>query len=531
MLHRLVGRAVLADADGVVRPHVHRVDVAERGQARGRPHVVGEHQERRAVGAGEPVHRHRVDDVAHRVLTDAEVQRAAAGASGEVVAAALLGDEGVDALHRGVVRAGEVGRAAPQLGHRGRQRVEHLSGRRARGQRAGLEDRERLVEALGGLLGQDAVEQLGAVGVGLAPRLVAGLPLGLGLGGPVGGVLAGVGHDGVVDGERGVLEAQQLLHRADLVATQLGAVDAVVAGLVGQRPADDRGDLDEVRLVLDRARLLDDVVELGDLLLVRGEAVGEVDVVRVPAVRGVARLDVLGERDLGVALDRDPVVVVEQEQVAQVLGGGQRGRLGGDALLHAAVTGDAVDVVVEDRLARDGARVEHLADTAGAHREADRVGDAGAQRAGGALDALGPAELGVAGGLGVPRAQRLQVGHLEAVAGQEQLGVLRDRAVARGQDEAVAAEPAVVGGVALHDLLVEQVGQRGQRDRGARVAVADLLDGIRGEHARGVDRLAVEVGPGEFRHGRSIPPVGDQASKLLRSEPRAPWPGACPMRL
>ena len=38
---------------------------------------------------------------------------------------------------------------------------------------------------------------------------------------------------------------------------------------------------------------------------------------------------------------------------------------------------------------------------------------------------------------------------------------------------------------------------------------------LRGEHARGVDRLAVEVGPGEFSHGRSIPPVGDQASRTL----------------
>ena len=50
VLDRLVGRAVLAEADGVVGPHVDRVDLHQRGQAHRRTHVVGELQERPAVG-------------------------------------------------------------------------------------------------------------------------------------------------------------------------------------------------------------------------------------------------------------------------------------------------------------------------------------------------------------------------------------------------------------------------------------------------------------------------------------------------
>ena len=111
-----------------------------------------------------------------------------------------------------------------------------------------------------------------------------------------------------------------------------------------------------------------------------------------------------------------------------------------------------------------------------------------------------------------------QVGQLQAVAGQEQLAVLGQRRVAVGQDEPVAADPVRIGRVVAHDPLVEQVGQRRQAHRGAGMAVAGLLHGIRGEQPRGVDRLGVELGPplrgaacDDLRasptrvHGRSVP--------------------------
>ena len=72
---------------------------------------------------------------------------------------------------------------------------------------------------------------------------------------------------------------------------------------------------------------LDRVVQGLDVLLVAGAAVGPVDVLDVPAVRRVAGRDVLGEGDVGVVLDRDLVVVVDQRQVAELLVAGERGRL------------------------------------------------------------------------------------------------------------------------------------------------------------------------------------------------------------
>ena len=174
---------------------------------------------------------------------------------------------------------------------------------------------------------------------------------------------------------------------------------------------------------------------------------------------------------------------------------GQRGRLAGHAFLHAAVTGDDVDVMVERRLARRGVGVEQAAFAAGRHGHADAVGHALPERSGGDLDAGGVPVLGVARSQRLPGPQLLEVGQLEAVAGQEQLAVLGQRGVPVGQDEPVAGDPVRVGRVVAHHPLVEQVGQRGQAHRGAGVAVAGLLHGVGGQQPGGVDGLGVEIGP------------------------------------
>ena len=416
------------------------------------------------------------------------MQRPATGGAGELVAAALGRDERGDTLHRRVVRAGEIGRAAPQFGHDIRQRLQGLPGRRARAHLPGLEDGQGGVQPFGRLAAQTAVEEFGLLGALGAPHLEALVPLAAGLDRTPLGVLARVGDDRVVEGEGLGREAEALLEACDLRAAQLAAVHAVVARLRGQGPADDRGHPDERRPVGDGLGRLDGLVQLLDVLGVRREAVREVDVLGVPPVGGVAGFDVFGEGDLRVALDRDPVVVVDQDEVAQVERGGQRGRLRRHPLLHAPVAGDAVHEAVEDGGAGGGVRVEELPVPAGTHREADSIRHARAERAGRALDAVGVAELGVAGGPALPLAQVLQVLQFQAVARQVELGVLQHRGVPGGQDEPVAADPARVGRVGAHHLLVEHVRDGRQRDRRARVAVASLLDGVRGQDAGEVDR-------------------------------------------
>ena len=68
----------------------------------------------------------------------------------------------------------------------------------------------------------------------------------------------------------------------------------------------------------------------------------------VPAVAHEAGGDVLCEGDARVAFDRDVVVVVDPAEIVEPQMARERRRLAGDALHHAAVAADRVDVVVED---------------------------------------------------------------------------------------------------------------------------------------------------------------------------------------
>ncbi len=73
MLDRLMGGTILAEEDRIVGEDPDARRLHQRRQANGRPHVVGEHQERRPVGAEPAVDGHAVDDRRHPVLPDSEV--------------------------------------------------------------------------------------------------------------------------------------------------------------------------------------------------------------------------------------------------------------------------------------------------------------------------------------------------------------------------------------------------------------------------------------------------------------------------
>jgi hypothetical protein len=72
------------------------------------------------------------------------------------------------------------------------------------------------------------------------------------------------------------------------------------------------------------------------------------DVLHVPAVRLVALAHVLGEGDVGVAVDGDVVVVVERRELAEAPVSRQGRALAGHALHVAPVAHDGVGVVVNN---------------------------------------------------------------------------------------------------------------------------------------------------------------------------------------
>ena len=148
----------------------------------------------------------------------------------------------------------------------------------------------------------------------------------------------------------------------------------------------------------------------------------------MPAVALEALRDVVGVRELGRAVDRDVVVVVDVDEPAEPEVAGERRGLVAHALLEVAVAADREDVVVGD------VGPEALAQVRLGERDADAVGDALAERPGGDLDARGVPVLGVARRARAPLPELLEVVELEPEAGEVEHGV--EEASTRGRSRA-----------------------------------------------------------------------------------------------
>ena len=222
----------------------------------------------------------------------------------------------------------------------------------------------------------------------------------------------------------------------------------------------------------------------------RPRSFASLDVLHVPAQRLVARRAILGERDRRRAVDRDVVVVVEVDELAETERAGDRRRLVRDAFHQIAVGGDAVHAMVDDLVVRP---VVALGEEPLRDPEADAVRVALPERAGRHLDAGGVMHLRMARRLRLPLPEPLQLLEREVVAGEVQRRVLEDAGVTGAEDEAVAVRPLRIRRVVVHHVRVEEVRERRERHRRARMARVRLLHRVHRERPDGVDRKLFDV--------------------------------------
>jgi hypothetical protein len=286
------------------------------------------------------------------------------------------------------------------------------------------------------------------------------------------------------------------LGQPHLLLAERAAVRAVAVLLVGGAVADVAAHADEGWTVGGGAELAKGSVE-------RAEVVGVLDADDVPAVGLEPLANVLAERELRRALDGDLVVVVDPAEVRELQVPGQRGGLAGDALHHAAIARERVDVIVEEL---EAGAVVGLGEPALGDCHADAGRNALAKRASGGLNAGGPAVLGMAGAGAVELAEaldrverhrglaeRLVVGVDRLDAGQVQQRIEQHRGVADREDEAVAVRPDRLLRVEAQVALPEGIGDRREPHRGARVAGVRSLHRVDRQRADGVDRDLVEI--------------------------------------
>ncbi len=274
----------------------------------------------------------------------------------------------------GVVRAGQVGGAAERFGD---DAVDDFEGifRRLAGcnRRLGFSELllvgvDRAGERAGQFASEAAVEFGALLGVGASE---AGFPVLAGLGRSQAGKAPGVEH---VSGDREgfLVPAKCLAGRGDLVGAERRAVNLVGAGLVRSAEADHGLGGDHGRLV----GLLGGFDGSGDRFRIVA-----IDGDRVPV--GCAEAGVLvgrvGQRDR--AVDRDAVVVPEDDQLVELQVAGERDRFLADAFHEAAVACEHVRVVVLQVRTKLGFELLF------GECHADGGSDALAERAGGGLDA------------------------------------------------------------------------------------------------------------------------------------------------
>ncbi|CAI1167777.1 Uncharacterised protein [Serratia liquefaciens] len=312
-----------------------------------------------------------------------------------------------------------------------------------------------------------------------------------------------LGIDVLRDFEGGVFPAQGFAGGGHFGGAQRSTVHVVGTGLVRGAETNHGFAHQQGRLVSDLAGFFNRGLD--------GIRVVAVHVTHhVPAVGFKALGGVVGEPAFHVTVDGDAVVIVERGQFAELEGTGQGTDFVRDAFHHAAVAHKGVGVVVDHVMAR---AVELRGQGAFGNGEADGVGDALAQWAGGGFHAWGVAVFRVARGFGVQLAEVFQLAHRQVVAGEVQQAVNQHGAMAVREDEAVTVSPVRVGRVVVQVVTPQDFGDVRHAHRCTRVAGICFLYGVHAECADGVGKL--------FTRGHVLLQVGlkNQSSFLFSQTP------------
>ena len=189
------------------------------------------------------------------------------------------------------------------------------------------------------------------------------------------------------------------------------------------------------------------------------------------------------------SVDRDRIVVPEDDQPGELQVTGKVDRLVADAFLQAAVAGDHVGEMIDEIGAVAGSK------HALGQRHADGGRDALSKRAGRRLDAKRMAIFGMSGGAAAQLAKALQfLDRHVFVAEQVMQRILQHRAVPGRKHEAVAIRP-----VGRRRIDVDEAAEQHRRDVGhahrhARMAGIGLLDAVHRQCANGVRHVALRDG-------------------------------------
>ncbi len=214
------------------------------------------------------------------------------------------------------------------------------------------------------------------------------------------------------------------------------------------------------------------------------EVVALVHLQHVPAQRPVPTDHVLGEGEIGRAVDRDAVVVVEHVELAEAEMPRQRARLRRHTFHQVAIAGDHPGLVVDDleTFAIESRRQPPFGD-----RHPHRVAHTLSERTGRGLHPGGVAVFRMAGRLGVQLPKVLQLFHRQVVTTQVQQRVDQCRGMATGEHETVAVGPLGICRIVAQKPSPEGVGHGRLAHGRSRMTTLRGLHHVHREETDGVD--------------------------------------------
>ena len=380
---------------------------------------------------------------------------------GAVEVAAVL-----DVVQRGAV---QVGAAAGNERHGGADRLEHIAAGFAGGNVDGRIKRRNDIEEVRSFSSDGVIDFLGQIGVCRAPGGVGFFPSGV-FGFEGGFAFFEIGL-GLGSDEEGLLwEAKRFAGFRDEFHAGL-AVGFVRAADFGNAFSDECLCDDKLRLTAGGGFGLFN--GLGDLV-----EVVSIDLVDIPADGGVARGGVLALRDRAHGVERHIVGIVNEDQVVEAEMACECAGFHRHAFLQAAITSEGDDMVVENAV---GGCVEAGLAHFGRDGKTNGIRHALAERACGGLDAGRFVELRMSGSDAAELAEIFDFFQRQAIASEMQPAVEEHAAVACGEDEAVAIQPAGLIGIEAHGGAEENGSDVRRAKREAKVAGFAFRDGVHGQ--------------------------------------------------
>ena len=212
---------------------------------------------------------------------------------------------------------------------------------------------------------------------------------------------------------------------------------------------------------------------------------------RVPAIRFETPGPVFRERDVGRSGQRDMIVVIEADQLAESQMAGERCGLGRHALHQVAITDQRISVTIDDQVPRAVVAGREIAFR---DREADGIGEALPEGTGRCLHSRRQTALGVSRTLAAPLTELFELRKGQIVARQVQQAVEQDRAMAGRQDKPVPIGPPRIDRIMPKKTGPQHIGHGRRTHRQAGMAAVGFLHCIHREEANRIDAQVIQFG-------------------------------------